>query len=122
MVHQYKNNGYTIVLDVNSGSVHVVDDLVYDMIALYETASEDEIAEKLAGKYSPEDIREAYSEIKELVKEECLSPRIFTKIIYLILKSARQLLKLYACILPMIAIWHASIVLPKRVNIMDAGH
>ena len=72
MVHQYKNNGYNIVLDVNSGSVHVVDDLVYDMIALYETASEDEIAEKLAGKYSPEDIREAYSEIKELVKEECL--------------------------------------------------
>lgn len=78
MVHQYKNNGYNIVLDVNSGSVHVVDDLVYDMIALYETASEDEIAEKLAGKYSPEDIREAYSEIKELVKEECL----FTEDIY----------------------------------------
>ena len=76
MVHQY--NGYNIVLDVNSGSVHVVDDLVYDMIALYETASEDEIAEKLAGKYSPEDIREAYSEIKELVKEECL----FTEDIY----------------------------------------
>jgi len=78
VVHQYKNNGYNIVLDVNSGSVHVVDDLVYDMIALYETASEDEIAEKLAGKYSPEDIREAYSEIKELVKEECL----FTEDIY----------------------------------------
>ena len=78
MVQQYKNNGYHIVLDVNSGSVHVVDDLVYDMIALYETASEDEIAEKLAGKYSPEDIREAYSEIKELVKEECL----FTEDIY----------------------------------------
>lgn len=78
MVHQYKNNGYNIVLDVNSGSVHVVDDLVYDIIALYETASEDEIAEKLAEKYSPEDIREAYSEIKELVKEECL----FTEDIY----------------------------------------
>ena len=32
MVHQYKNNGYNILLDVNSGSVHVVDDLVYDMV------------------------------------------------------------------------------------------
>ena len=32
MVHQYKNNGYNIVLDVNSGSVHVVDDLVYDVL------------------------------------------------------------------------------------------
>ena len=36
MVHQYKNNGYNIVLDVCSGSVHVVDDLVYDMIAMYK--------------------------------------------------------------------------------------
>ena len=36
MIHQYKNNGYNIVLDVNSGSVHVVDELVYDVIALLE--------------------------------------------------------------------------------------
>ena len=36
MIHQYKNNGYNIVLDVNSGSVHVVDDIVYDMIELVE--------------------------------------------------------------------------------------
>ena len=37
LVHQYKNNGYNIVLDVNSGSVHVVDDLVYDLIPVVET-------------------------------------------------------------------------------------
>ncbi|WP_418463260.1 thioether cross-link-forming SCIFF peptide maturase [Frisingicoccus sp.] len=78
MVHQYKNNGYNIVLDVNSGSVHVVDDLVYDIIALYETNSKEEIVEKLSEAYSPEDIREAYSEIEELVKAECL----FTEDIY----------------------------------------
>ena len=78
MVHQYKNNGYNIVLDVNSGSVHVVDDLVYDIIALYETNSKEEIVEKLSKTYSPEDIREAYSEIEELVKAECL----FTEDIY----------------------------------------
>ncbi|GFI70181.1 hypothetical protein IMSAG249_02008 [Lachnospiraceae bacterium] len=34
MIHQYKNNGYNIVLDVNSGSVHVVDDVVYDVIPI----------------------------------------------------------------------------------------
>ena len=34
MIHQYINNGYYIVMDVNSGSVHVVDPLLYDMIAL----------------------------------------------------------------------------------------
>ena len=34
VIHRYKNNGYNIVLDVNSGSVHVVDELVYDIIGL----------------------------------------------------------------------------------------
>ena len=34
MIHQYKNNGYNIVLDVCSGAVHVVDDLCYDVIAV----------------------------------------------------------------------------------------
>lgn len=47
MVHQYKNNGYNIVLDVNSGSVHVVDDMVYDIIALYEKMPLDTIVEDL---------------------------------------------------------------------------
>ena len=32
MIHRFKNNGYNIVLDVNSGSVHVVDDIAYDAI------------------------------------------------------------------------------------------
>ena len=36
MIHQYRNNGYNIVMDVASGSVHVVDDVAYDAIALLE--------------------------------------------------------------------------------------
>ena len=40
MIHQYKNNGYNIVLDVCSGSVHVVDDVVYDVLARYSEAYE----------------------------------------------------------------------------------
>ena len=43
MVHQYKNNGYSICLDVNSGAVHIVDDIVYDIISLYEGRKEEEI-------------------------------------------------------------------------------
>ncbi len=66
MIHQYKNNGYNIVLDVNSGSVHVVDDIVYDIIALYENNSEDKIIEELKDKYAVEDIKEACLEISEL--------------------------------------------------------
>ena len=47
MVHQYKNNGYNIVLDVCSGSVHVVDDLVYDMIAMYKDKKIEEIEQAI---------------------------------------------------------------------------
>lgn len=83
MIHQYKSNGFNIVLDVNSGSVHVVDDLVYDMIALYESQSKESIIEMMLSKYavseySRKDIEEAMEEIEELKKEGCL----FTKDIY----------------------------------------
>ena len=47
MVHQYKNNGYSICLDVNSGAVHIVDDIVYDIISLYEGRKEEEIIKEL---------------------------------------------------------------------------
>ena len=59
MIHQYKNNGYNIVLDVNSGMVHVVDDLVYDIIAMYETASKEEIMDEMLNKYSDAKLAEA---------------------------------------------------------------
>ena len=49
MVHQYRNNGLNIVLDVNSGSVHVVDDLAYDVIPVYKEKSRDEIIEQFKG-------------------------------------------------------------------------
>lgn len=66
MIHQYKNNGYNIVMDVNSGSVHVVDDIVYDIIALYEENDADSIKKKMSGVYSENDIEEALEEIEEL--------------------------------------------------------
>ena len=43
MVHQYKLNGYNIVLDSASGSVHAVDEVAYDIISLYRQKSEEEI-------------------------------------------------------------------------------
>ena len=58
MIHQYKSNGYAIVLDVNSGSVHVVDDIVYDCIALLDKGcSNEEVTEKLSASYSGEDLK-----------------------------------------------------------------
>ena len=41
MIHQYKNNGYNIVLDVNSGCVHAVDELVYDVLPFFEEENKD---------------------------------------------------------------------------------
>ncbi|MBE5968570.1 MAG: thioether cross-link-forming SCIFF peptide maturase [Lachnospiraceae bacterium] len=52
MIHQYKNNGYNIVLDVNSGMVHVVDDLAYDVIEMYEKNSKDDIIAAMIEKYT----------------------------------------------------------------------
>ncbi|MCM1127149.1 MAG: thioether cross-link-forming SCIFF peptide maturase [Lachnospiraceae bacterium] len=75
MIHQYKNNGYNIVLDVNSGSVHVVDDVVYEAVPLVEEAinagkSKEEISvlllDRLKGCCAGEDIQEAHEEIWEL--------------------------------------------------------
>ena len=66
MVHQYKNNGYNIVLDVCSGSVHVVDDLVYDIISLYEENDKEQIIKALS-QYDSADVSEAYDEVAQLV-------------------------------------------------------
>jgi len=78
LIHKFKNNGYNIVLDVNSGAVHVVDDLVYDIISLYEDDDLTGITDKLQGRYDKADIAEAYGEVKELADNEML----FTRDIY----------------------------------------
>ena len=66
MIHQYKNNGCSIVLDVNSGAVHVVDSLAYEAIALYEDHEPEEIMGQLKDRYPLEEIREALLDIEEL--------------------------------------------------------
>ncbi|MBQ2618674.1 MAG: thioether cross-link-forming SCIFF peptide maturase [Oscillospiraceae bacterium] len=52
MVHQYKLNGYNIVLDTNSGSVHVVDEVAYDLIAAYPDHSREDLIAALLEKYA----------------------------------------------------------------------
>ncbi len=61
MVHQYKNNGYNIVLDVNSGMVHVVDDLAYDIIKMYENSNRESIIAAMVDKYTKPEFRELIS-------------------------------------------------------------
>ena len=60
MIHQYKLNGFNIVLDVYSGAVHIVDEVAYDVISLYETTPPDEIVRRMLDKYgSRPDVDEA---------------------------------------------------------------
>ena len=72
MIHQYKLFGYNIVLDVASGSLHVVDDATYDIIAMFEEKTEDEIVTAILEKYKddPEvtepEVRECCAEIAKL--------------------------------------------------------
>lgn len=75
MIHQYKLNGVNIVLDTFSGAVHVVDDLSYDIIELYDQKKEkEEIENIMLKKYkdegiNKEDIEETFEEIDKLIKE-----------------------------------------------------
>ena len=72
MIHCYQLNGYNIVLDVYSGSVHVVDDLAYDVISMYEGHSADEIVAAMLEKYSGQsevteaEIREVLESVEDL--------------------------------------------------------
>ena len=51
MVHQYKLGGYNIVLDICSGGVHVVDDIAYDIITMYEGNERNAVIQKMCEKY-----------------------------------------------------------------------
>ena len=58
MVHQYKLNGYNIVLDTCSGSIHVIDEVAYDIIAMYKDKPADEIVKHILDTYKNEEITE----------------------------------------------------------------
>lgn len=76
MIHKYELNGYYIVLDVNSGAVHVVDELVYKVLDFVdEKLTEDQLSkaiENLKNKFSEQDIKDVFEDLKELRDNEQL--------------------------------------------------
>ena len=76
MIHKFKLNGFNIVLDVNSGGVHVVGELTYDLLdnvqPPFAPECPQEVVSKLTRFYAPEDIRSCYEEILELYKDKIL--------------------------------------------------
>ena len=84
MVHQYKSNGYNIVLDVNSGCVHVVDDLAYDVIGLWEKSEPQEIVAAMLEKYAdqPEITKEEIEQVIEDVRALQEDGSLFSEDLY----------------------------------------
>ena len=93
MIHQYINNGYYIVMDVNSGSVHSVDPVFYDAVQVLaeeakipdmekpEKLPEEAVTlvrERLSGKYPDTEVAEVLEDIQELIDME----QLFTEDIY----------------------------------------
>ncbi len=91
MIHQYRNNGYNIVMDIASGSVHVVDDVVYDAVSLLEPAmgelerpepipkeARERARAELLRAYPEDEVDEALLEIQELIDAE----ELYTKDVY----------------------------------------
>ena len=91
MIHQYKNNGYYIILDVNSGSVHSADALLYDAVEILSGIVPDmetpapltkeqkqAVRTALAGRYEAAEIGEVLEEIQALIDAE----ELFTADVY----------------------------------------
>ena len=74
MIHQFQLHGYNIVLDVCSGAVHVVDEVAYDVIAMYEGNTKEEVVKAVFAKHQSlgvtlDDVAECYDQVTQLANE-----------------------------------------------------
>ena len=70
LIHRYKSNGFNIVLDINSGCIHLVDEVTYEVLPYLEKGLDTEaIAEKLGNKYNREDIETSVKECNKLKED-----------------------------------------------------
>ncbi len=78
LIHKYIQDSEYYVIDVNSGALHVIDEIVYDLLGDNDLKEKKELLEIFKDKYRVEDIEEAYGEIENLIDEELL----YTKDLY----------------------------------------
>jgi len=69
-VHRFESGGIKLALDVNSGSIFSIDDLVWDILDYGESFGWDKVISGLAGKYSDIDLQEGLSEVNQLIEDE----------------------------------------------------
>ncbi len=66
-IHQFKNNGINIVIDVNSGAIHVVDEITYDLIEKWDELGKDAAVAALSDKYPADEVKACAAEVQELI-------------------------------------------------------
>ena len=69
LIHKMRLDGYMAVLDVNSGAVHLVDDVIYDLLDVFDGTNDDEAIAALQTSYPEKDLREALEELHQLQEE-----------------------------------------------------
>ena len=72
LIHKFKQGGKCFILDVNTGAVHIVDELVYDLVDDNKLRSKEELLADFGAKYGADVVEEAYEELQELVAEGIL--------------------------------------------------
>lgn len=72
MIHRFQQNGMNIVMDVNSGIVHVVDDVTYKVLAYYNGTNRGMVLANLAKDYEEAELNEVMDELDELIAKEVL--------------------------------------------------
>lgn len=77
MIHKFKQNEDFILLDVESGAVHIIDELIFDILDTFDGKNDSEVVAALKKKYSPAEISEALEELHELIDAgELFAPEI----------------------------------------------
>ena len=71
-IHKFKQGEEYYVVDINSGAVHIVDELVYDLLNDEGLKKIEDLVIEFKDKHEEKEIREAYNELEELIKEGIL--------------------------------------------------
>ena len=99
----------------------MVDDLVYDIIAIYEDCGQDEIVERLSGRYERDQILEALGEVRQLEEDGLLFTEDTYKDYIIDFKSRPTVVKALCLHIAHDCNWPANTVLQRRVSTMAAG-
>ena len=97
MIHKFKLGGFNALLDVNSGGVHIIDDLTYDLLDNVEPPFEEkcpeDVVRKLSKMYDSKDIEDCYEEIVSLYNDKILFSEdfCFIKVLRELIEVAEKL-------------------------------